>query len=700
MTDKFLSSIIDPTQSISFDPSALLTTSTINALHFPDLMTSGISDSGAPPRTTTLNLEGVGMCESMTESYCSTHGQDDTVLINTHVDSSSMNTSYIKNHNKKDLTAQKKRRSRKAQFDAATDGFSLDKIETVQINDEQLEADDAWLFQIPGGNPKKSSNENIFSWVHKEFKENDINANKHRLLCKLDDMSHARTIRSISCHSFPANQRSDSVKRSSTEQQVNPEPVQHSRLTSPLRSSTPQYNPNGSTRPTSPAGASPLRHTVAITNTIRSRDVSREREPLDFTDLEVMAKVQLENLRQAERQGPLSKRFGGSSSTLLISDSRDVSPVSVFGATRNTSPVSHTGRMTPRQSYSPSPALAGQIPIRKNSFVVTESQYAHVLPSVSPRSSSPAVRTGQWSGRNTPSALETWMETSIIETNNSISSNTPEQMFDDDAQDRPGNKPPAVPKSVVPRNGVKPNNHRRSNTQTIVPSVANGFEIPDVTETKPTTRPAGVMPPNARTRLPPAAAAAAAATTRPVQAYRGSQTTFNNTMTLTTPQSAAAAPASVQQRPAKKPNGDLGSTFTARQFAPAENTFLNDVSNQPLTNPMRSQVVNQRRSLLPQQSSADQVSTSIDTTGNFQSSIPRSASSLSQGRKSGIPTIGKQIRPNPSTMTRPTASNVIPSSQSSDSMMMTRNIRPQTSITRPQIPDTMSPTSSWNEGCY
>ena len=32
----------------------------------------------------------------------------------------------------------------------------------------------------------------------------------------------ARTIRSVSCHSFPANQRSDSVKRSSTEQQMNP----------------------------------------------------------------------------------------------------------------------------------------------------------------------------------------------------------------------------------------------------------------------------------------------------------------------------------------------------------------------------------------------------------------------------------------------------------------------------------------------
>ena len=93
------------------------------------------------------------------------------------------------------------------------------------------------LFQVPGNTSNRPS-ENIISWVHKEFKENDINATKHRLLCKLDDMSHgkmhstlsgrlfnpflARTIRSVSCHSFPANQRSDSVKRSSTEQQMNP----------------------------------------------------------------------------------------------------------------------------------------------------------------------------------------------------------------------------------------------------------------------------------------------------------------------------------------------------------------------------------------------------------------------------------------------------------------------------------------------
>lgn len=108
---------------------------------------------------------------------------------------------------------------------------------------------------------------------------------------------------------------------------------------------------------------------------------------------------------------------GGSSNTLLTTESRDNSPSSVFGATRNTSPVGSTGYTTPRRSYSPSPA-AGRLPIRKNSFVVTESQYTHVLPSVSPRSGSPAIRTGQWSGRVTPSALETCMETSYISSNN------------------------------------------------------------------------------------------------------------------------------------------------------------------------------------------------------------------------------------------------------------------------------------------
>jgi len=113
---------------------------------------------------------------------------------------------------------------------------------------------------------------------------------------------------------------------------------------------------------------------------------------------------------------------GGSSNTLLSTESRDNSPSSVFGGTRNTSPVGNNGYLTPRRSYSPSPAAAaaaaGRIPIRKNSFVVTESQYTHVLPSVSPRAGSPAIRTGQWSGRITPSALETCMETSFIASNN------------------------------------------------------------------------------------------------------------------------------------------------------------------------------------------------------------------------------------------------------------------------------------------
>ncbi len=47
------------------------------------------------------------------------------------------------------------------------------------------------LFQVPGKKTNTTS-DNIISWVHKEFKENDINATKHRLLCKLDDMSHGK----------------------------------------------------------------------------------------------------------------------------------------------------------------------------------------------------------------------------------------------------------------------------------------------------------------------------------------------------------------------------------------------------------------------------------------------------------------------------------------------------------------------------
>jgi hypothetical protein len=145
MAEKYLSSVNDMTRSISIDPSALLTTSTINALHFPDLTTSGISDSGGGGRVTSLNLDGVGMCESMTESFYEASGHDEPTLIN-NSNGLQNDTNSLKSLGKKELmAAQKKRRSRKAQYDAtAVDGLSLDKIETVNINDEQIEPDDAW----------------------------------------------------------------------------------------------------------------------------------------------------------------------------------------------------------------------------------------------------------------------------------------------------------------------------------------------------------------------------------------------------------------------------------------------------------------------------------------------------------------------------------------------------------------------------
>jgi hypothetical protein len=149
MTDKNLSSFNDMTQSISIDPSALLTTSTINALHFPDLTTSGISDSGGGGggRPTSFILDGVGMCESMSESFCSVPGQDESVLTanTTGLQMDTSTTNISRNLGKKDsINTQKKRRSRKAQYDASVDGLTLDKIEAMNINEEHNEADDAW----------------------------------------------------------------------------------------------------------------------------------------------------------------------------------------------------------------------------------------------------------------------------------------------------------------------------------------------------------------------------------------------------------------------------------------------------------------------------------------------------------------------------------------------------------------------------
>jgi hypothetical protein len=155
-------------------------------LHFPGLSTSGISDTAGSRRASIL-LDGIGMCESMTESFCSTGGQDDGTHNNLPSDS------YGTKLERRDST--KKRRSRKAQYDASIDGTSLDKIEAVNVIDEHNEPDDAWLYEVPkNGQENGSSKDNIISWVHKEFKTNDINASKHRLLCKLDDMSNGKKI--------------------------------------------------------------------------------------------------------------------------------------------------------------------------------------------------------------------------------------------------------------------------------------------------------------------------------------------------------------------------------------------------------------------------------------------------------------------------------------------------------------------------
>lgn len=133
MADQQVASIIDPMRNFSFDSPTLLTTSTINGLHFPNLTTSGISDSGNGPssRRTSILLDGMGMFDSMTESFSSAVGPDEI---------DSMNKIERKDSN----VVQKKRRSRKSQFDASVESPALEKIETVNLIDDQNEADDVW----------------------------------------------------------------------------------------------------------------------------------------------------------------------------------------------------------------------------------------------------------------------------------------------------------------------------------------------------------------------------------------------------------------------------------------------------------------------------------------------------------------------------------------------------------------------------
>ncbi|CAF3934278.1 unnamed protein product, partial [Rotaria magnacalcarata] len=388
----------------------------------------------------------------MIESFSSTGrggdgDQDDTILIN-HENMLQSDPSVIASLKieKRDSFTQRKRRSRKSQFDASSldATMSLDKIEPVYAIGEQNEADDAWLYEVPNhGHKTDPVTDNIFSWVHKEFKTNDIKASKHLLLCKLDDMSNARAIRSVSCHNFVPNRKVDNVKRSLTEQEVNSEPVRNGRLSSPLRAMNPSLNGNGHVRSISPVNLSPFHPSIGITSShenstvstmMRSRDTSkeREREPMDYTDLEVMAKMQLENLRQAERQGPLFKRF-----------------------------------------------------------------------------------------------------------------------------DRTGTKPPVPPKTTITRNGVKPNNPRVATMQTNTRT--NGHDIPSVPQSKSTviTTRASVLPPNSannnRTRP---------VTARPIQTYRGSQTSYNSTDAKTQLTSASAS----ALRTVKKVTNGLGSIVPTKEL--------------------------------------------------------------------------------------------------------------------------------------
>ena len=138
--------------------------------------------------------------------------------------------------------------------------------------------------------------------------------------------------------------------------------------------------------------------------------------------------------------------------------------------------------------------------------------------------------------------------------------------------------------------------------------------------------------------------------TRPTQAYRVSQLSYHsNPKTQST--------SSTTPKYNKKPTNDLGSTFTARQFASNNNNgLLNDLSNKPLTTSNRPLIGSQRRT--PTQSSVEQIPSSTSSMNmtmpinNESTSIPRSSSSLNQSRKSGIPTIGKHQRSNILTATR------------------------------------------------
>lgn len=77
-------------------------------------------------------LDGMSMFDSMTESFSSAVGQEES------------NDPTNKIERKDSNAVQKKRRSRKSQFDASNESPALEKIEAVNLIDDQIEADDVW----------------------------------------------------------------------------------------------------------------------------------------------------------------------------------------------------------------------------------------------------------------------------------------------------------------------------------------------------------------------------------------------------------------------------------------------------------------------------------------------------------------------------------------------------------------------------
>lgn len=236
---------------------------------------------------------------------------------------------------------------------------------------------------------------------------------------------------------------------------------------------------------------------------------------------------------------------------------------------------------------------------------------------------------------------------------------------------RTGTKPPVAPKpTVTTRNATQSASSIRANPKLLSKSNEDKFLIPSTVVLPSRT---SVVPPNSaninnRTRPPIA---------RPIQTVRESQTTFNGNPRIST------APSSVQ-RLAKRPIDDRKTPLK-----PTENVLLNDVSNKPLNGPTRAQVAPQRRTMMPANSSnLVQRSEPNPPTSNASrtSTLPRSSSSLSQGRKSGIPAVGNPQKTSTSTLTRKFQANDSPSK------MIPRTVAVSQSA--------VDQSSDWSEGCY